>query len=123
MINIIKDLLVPILTLLVLAVSIYLINNKNKKSFLTILITVIIAKIPVVIATVVSLLNIINSSVSKLTTPFSGFCNIISTVLLYFGTKSLFEEKEDNKFIKKFAAVMGIYYLAKFILTFFGLYI
>ena len=118
-----KQLLIPVLTLLILTISTYLLNTKNKKNFVTTLSTIIIAKVPVVIASVVSLLNIINSSVSKLTTPFSGFCNVISTVLLYFGTRSLFEEKDDNKFIKKFIVIMGIYYLAKFILTFFGLYI
>lgn len=121
--SIIKAVIAPILSLVVLSGIIYFMGKDKKKPFINIASSVIIAKIPVVLASVVSLLDVFGSQVYKIISPFSGFCSIISTVLLYFTIKSLYGEKEDNSFIKTFAIIMGIFYIAKFIINFFGIYI
>lgn len=121
--SVVKAILTPLVSLAVLSGIIYVMAKDNKKPFLNVAISVVIAKIPVVLASVVSLLNVFGSQVYKIVNPFSSFCSIISTILIYFTIKALYEEKEDNTFIKKFAIIMGIFYIVKFIISFFGIYI
>ena len=83
--------------------------------------SVVIAKIPVVISTIAGLFEILGDQVYKIVNPFSGFCNILSTVLIYFTIRALYEEKDDNHFIKTFAIIMGIFYIVKFVISFFGI--
>lgn len=118
-----KAVLTPLVSLVVLSGIIYVMAKDKKKPFLNIAISVMIAKIPVVLASVVSLLEIFSSQVYKIVSPFSGFCSIISTVLIYFTIKALYQENDDTTFIKKFAIIMGIFYIVKFVISFFGLYI
>lgn len=115
------DLASPILVVLTWSCIFYLMNKDHKKSLTTILTTVVTAKIPVIVSTVVSYLTLISSSAYKLTSPFSGFCSIISTILLYFSAKSLFEEDKNSIFFKKYVAMVGIYYIIKFLISFLGI--
>jgi len=121
--SIIKTILAPCLSIAVLSGIIYVMAKDKKKPFINIVTSIIIAKIPVAIASIASLLNIFGSQVYKIVSPFSAFCSIISTVLIYFTIKSLYEEKDDNSFIKKFVIIMGIFYIARFVISFFGIYI
>lgn len=119
--SVVKAVVTPFISLAILCGIIYAINRNKKKSFITVVTSIIVAKIPVVLATVVELLNIFGSQVYKIVSPFTGFCSILSTVLVYFAIKSLSDEKDDNSAIKKFAIVMGIFYIVKFVFSFFGL--
>ena len=119
--SIIKALIAPILSIAILSSIIYFTLKENKKPFTTIASSIVVAKIPVVLASVVSILEVCGNQVYKLTNPFSGFCSIISTILLYFTLKALFGKNNDSLFIKKFAIIIGIYYIAKFIISFFGI--
>ena len=121
--SVIKAVITPLLSLIVLSGIIYMMAKDKKKPFIQVATSIVIAKIPVVLATVVSLLEIFGNQVYKITNPFSSFCSVISTVLLYFTIKSLYGEKEDNNFIKKFAIIIGIFYIVRFIISFFGIYI
>ncbi len=120
--SVIKGVLAPVLSVVVLSAIAYFMGKDKKKPFINIATSVIVAKIPVVIAEIVSLLTLFSSQALKLTSPFSSFCGIISTILLYFTLKAMYEEKEDNTFVKKFAIIMGIYYIARFIISFLGIY-
>ena len=120
--SVIKSVITPIVSLVVLSGIVYIMQKENKKSFVQTLSAIIIAKIPVVVASFVALLGNINQFY-KLTSQFSGFCSIISTILVYFTLKALYGQKEDNTFIKKYALIMGIFYIVRFVLTFLGLYI
>lgn len=120
--SVIKSVITPIVSLAVLSGIVYIMQKENKKSFVQTLSAIIIAKIPVVTASVVALLGNIDQFY-KLTSQFSGFCSILSTVLVYFTVKALYGQKEDNTFIKKYALIMGIFYIVRFVLTFLGLYI
>lgn len=121
--SVIKAVITPLLSLVVLSGIVYLMEKDKKKPFIQVATSMIIAKIPVVLASVVSLLEIFGNQVYKITSPFSVFCSVISTVLLYFTMKALYGEKEDNNFIKKFAIIMGIFYIVRFVISFFGMYI
>lgn len=123
MFGIVKDLIAPIITVVVLSGLVYGFKKQKNKSFLTIASAIVIAKIPVVIASIASLLTLISSSVSKLTTPFSGFCSVLSTVLLYFAIKDLSDESENKTYFWKFALIIGIYYIIDFVLSFLGIYL
>ena len=123
MFNILKNLIAPIITIAVISGLVYGFKKQKNKSFLSIASTITIAKIPVVIASIASLLTLINTNVSKLTTPFASFCSILSTVLLYFAIKDLSDESESKAYFWKFALIMGIYYVINFILTFLGIYL
>ena len=121
--SVVKAVITPFISLVILSGIVYIMAKDKKKPFIQIATSVVIAKIPVIIATIASLLEVFSSQVYKITGPFSAFCNIISTVLLYFTVKSLYGQKEDNSFIKTFAIIMGIFYIARFVISFFGLYI
>lgn len=109
--SIIKVTIAPLLSILVLAVIVFVMNKKSKKSLLTTITSITIAKIPQVIATIVSLLTLISIDASKLTNRFSSFCYVISTVLVYFSLKSIFEEEQNSKFFKTFVIIEGIFYI------------
>lgn len=123
MFGILKDLIAPIITVAVLSGLVYGFKKQKNKSFLTIASAIVIAKIPVVIASIASLLTLISSSVSKLTSPFSGFCSVLSTVLLYFAIKDLSDESENKTYFWRFALIIGIYYVIDFVLSFLGIYL
>lgn len=122
-VSIVKSIIAPVLSLVVLSGATYFMAKDKKKPFINIATSLMIAKIPVVLASVVSLLGILGNQVYKITSPFSSFCSIISTVLVYFTIKALYSETDDNTFIKKFAIIMGIFYIAKFVINFLGIYI
>jgi len=119
--SLIKITISPIVSVIILSLIVFAMNKKEKKSLTTILTTVIAIKIPIVLGEILGLLVYISSNASAITVPFAGLCGVISTILSYFGIKELLQEKEDGKFIKTFAIIQGIYYLAVFIISFLGI--
>ena len=119
--SVIKSVATPILSVVILSGIIYIMAKNKKKPFVQIITSVVIAKIPVVISTIAGLFEILGDQVYKIVNPFSGFCNILSTILIYFTIRALYEEKDDNHFIKTFAIIMGIFYIVKFVISFFGI--
>lgn len=119
--SVIKAVVAPVLSLVVLTLTVYLINKGEKKSFMNVATSVVIAKMPVIVASIISLLGALYTPAYKLTSPFSGFCGVLSTVLMYFTIKSLYSENDDNSVMKKFVIIMGIFYIAKFMISFLGI--
>lgn len=120
--SIIKAIVAPLVGVIVLSGIVYLMNKENKKSIVTIMTAIVTAKIPVIIATVISLLTIIDYKISYITTPFASLCNVISVVLMYFATKSIFGEEQNSKFFKKFVMIETIYYVIYIVVSFLGIY-
>lgn len=118
---VIESLLAPILLVAVLSATVYLLQKGEKKSFLNIATSVLVAQLPIVISGIVALLNVFGTRVYMLTNYFSYFCTVISSILLYFTVKNLYKEKEDSACFKKFAIIIAIFALAQFILSFFGI--
>ena len=120
--SVIWSILNPAIIVALLSVIIYLLMKNKKKNYLTILITIITAKIPVVLANIVSLLGI-NTELTKITASFSSICSVFSTVLVYFAIKALYKEDDDNKASITFLITMSIYYAILLVFKFFNLYI
>lgn len=121
LLDIIKDLIAPVISVGVLAGLVYAFKKNKNKSFLNITSTILIAKIPVVIASITSLLTIIDTQILKITSLFTNFCSIISTILLFFAIKEILEEKENEKYFWKFTLIIGIFYIAKLIFSYLGI--
>ena len=123
MLNIIKELIAPIISIAILSGLTYGFNKNKDKSFLSIASTIIIAHIPVIVANIVNLLTIFGSGISKITSCFSSFCSILYYILLYFAIKHLSGESENKSYFWKFALIIGIFYVAKFIFSYLGIYL
>lgn len=121
--SVIKDMVAPVLGILVMSLIAFLMNKDNKKTLIANINTITATKIPLFIAAIVNLLRLLQLRDTTIITTFFGFCSVISTVLLYFGLKELFGEKEDNKFIKKFLIIEAIFYVVYFVISYLGIYI
>ncbi len=121
--GIVKSTIAPILSVLVLSGIVYFMNKQNKKSLVTTMTSIAIAKIPVVLASVVSLLTLISSNALTLTSRFSSFCSVVSIILVYFSIKALFGEEQNSKFFKKFVIIYAIYYVISLVIYYLGIYI
>ena len=120
--NMLTSILAPVVSVMVMSGVIYFLNSKKSKPLTTVITTVITAKIPVILAKVIGLITLFASSAIKIVSPIAGILGVISTVLMFFGVKSLFEiEDDDNEAIKKFATVEGIFYIAAFVISFLGI--
>lgn len=98
----------PILYIIVPSIIILIINNKNKKSLITIISTLTIASVPIIINIIISIIENLVSGIIVILTPLSIMFSVIALVLTYFGIKYLFGEKEDKIFIKKYVIIILI---------------
>lgn len=119
--NLIKTLVAPIITVLVLSGLVYGFKKVKNRSFLTIASSILIAKIPMVVASAFNLLVLVNSHFIKMTSTFSGFCNVLSTILLFFTMRDLLEEDKKDSYFWKFALIIGIFYIVKFVFYYLGI--
>ena len=123
MLSVLKVILAPALGVLVYSIIVLVLNKQNKKPLTTIISTITITKLPVILASLVSLLTIISSKISLVTSPFSALCSTLAVVLGYFGLKKLFEEETSKTFIKKYVLIQVIYYVVYIVIGLFGIYI
>lgn len=121
--SVLKRILAPALGMLVYSLVVLVLNKKNKKSLTDIISTVTITQLPLVIASIVSLLTIISSKISIITSPFSSLCSIVSIILGYFGFKELFGEEDNAVFIKKYVLIQLAYYIAYIVIALLGIYV
>ncbi len=113
----------PIISILVMSIIVFLVKGKNKKNLTTIISTITSANIPMVIASIVSLLTLINIRANVLTNPFAQLCNVITVILNYFGIKSLLGIEKNSEYIKKFVIIEAIFYIVYIVLSFLDIYI
>lgn len=120
---VIKAIVAPVIGILVMSLIVFIMNKENKKSLITCINTITATKIPLFLAAIVDLLKIFKLRDTEILTTFTNFCTVISTVLLYFGLKELFGEKEEEKFIKKFLIIEAIFYVAYLVISYLKIYI
>ena len=121
--SVLKKILAPALGIIVYSIIALVLNKENKKPLTTVISTVTITKLPLIIASVVSLLTIISSKISILSTPFSNLCSIVAIVLSFFGFKNIFGAEDGKAFIKKYVLIEIIYQIAYVIIGLLGIYI
>lgn len=121
-VGIAKAVITPLLEIVILSGIVYLFQKQNKKSFLTVVNTIVAAYFPIVVSKVVGLLNLI-SGASRITSPITGLLGVISLVFTFFAIKELSDEKDNDKAVKQFVIIEAVYYVVAFILSFLKLYI
>lgn len=121
--NLVKTLVAPVITILMLSGLVYGFKKVKNRSFLTIASSILIAKIPVVISNVFNLLVLVNSHFSKIASTFAGFCNILSIILLFFTIGNLLEEDKNDSYFWKFGLIIGIFYIIEFVFSYLGIYL
>lgn len=103
--SLIYALIYPVIFVLVPSILVLVLNRKNKKSLITVLSTFVVAAVPNVINEVVSVIDNLVSGLSIVTSPISTMLSALGIVLAYFGMRGLFEEQENEGFIKKYAVI------------------
>ncbi len=121
--SVIISAITPIISVLIMSIIIYVLNKTNKKNITTVFSAITTASIPLVVSSIVSLLNLINSRIGLITSSFAKLCNIISIILSYFAIKNVFGIEKNSEFIKKFLLIQFIYYVVYIILSLLGIYI
>lgn len=123
LLDVLKNILAPVLGILIYSMIILLLNRENKKKLTSVITTVTLAQLPLAIAAVLSILTIFSHEFAKITVAFTGLCTVISVILSYFGYKELFNEKEDTKFMKTFSIIQIIYFVLYIVFSFLEIYI
>ena len=121
--SLIKELITPVIAIVLLSVLVYLFKKNKNKSMLTIMSTITIANIPMIIADIAGILTIFGINFSSFSSYFLTFCRILNAVLLFFGIKELVNEDDKNNYFWKFALIMGIYCAIRFVLSYLKIYI
>ena len=111
----------PAIIIAALSLIIYLFMKNKKKNYITIASTLIVAYIPVITSSIISLLGYINTYVARFTNTYANFCSVITAVLTYFAIKALYSEEADNKATITYLIVMGIYFAFVLVLRLFGI--
>lgn len=123
LLSLVKTIIAPTLGILVLSAIVYFMNKNEKKSLTTIITSITIAKIPTILASVISLLTIFSISAYKITSPIASLCSVVTTILTYFTIKAIVKEEQNSKFLKTFVIIETIYYVAYLIISFLEIYI
>lgn len=122
--SVIKDILSPVLSVIAFSMVVYFMQKGSvKKSLTTIITAITTAQIPIIFARVLNLINLFSNSAYKILNPFAIFATVISIIFTYFTVKSLFNEEDDNKFIKSFVCVEAVYYIVYFVVSFLEIYL
>lgn len=122
-ISAVKSGISPLLGIVILSTIVFVKDKSKKHSLTGIMSVLVIAKIPSVLAQVISVLRIFGSSVVRLTSPIGSACHVLSVVLTYFALKTLFANDDDDNFIRQFVVIYAIYCIAAVVTGLFGLYI
>lgn len=121
--SVLKKILAPALGIIVYSIIALILNKENKKSLTTVISTITITQLPLIAASLVSLLTTISSKISMVTSPFSALCSTIAVVLGFFGLKNLFGAEDGKAFIKKYILIQLIYHIAYIVIGLLGIYI
>lgn len=121
--NIVKLGLAPICKVLVMAVIIHVMNKENKQSLSKSITAVAISKIPLVISACLSFLTIISSRMSDIVNPIGSVLSAISTILMFFVAKEMFNEQDNEKALKSYVKVRVVYCVLDFAFSFLGIYL
>ena len=111
----VRDLLAPVIGIVVYAYIIYFMQKSSKRNLTTNITVVTTSIIPMILVEILSVLKLFSYDFNKIIYPLSIFATTISIVLIYFSTKDLMDEDDDNTFIKKFCSIQFIYFVVYFI--------
>ena len=102
--NLIESAISPVLGIAVPAILILIMNKTNKKPLTTIISTLVVADLPSIVAALIDIVETILPRIYLVSSPISSALFAVSTVLTFFGMRTLFGEGKEN-FITKFAGI------------------
>ena len=94
----------PIVAILVPAILILIINKANKKSLTTVSATLVVASLPSIVASVIDVIESLLPRIYLISSPISTALYAMTTVLTFFGMRTLFGEEKEG-FLFKFAGI------------------
>lgn len=118
-----KATIAPIVKVLAMTVSIYLINKTAKKSISKIITSVSIAYIPSILSSALWVLDNLSSKLYDILSPVSGLLSVVTIVLMYNTVKSLSSEADETKVLRLFIKAEAVFYIISFAVGFLGIYI
>ena len=123
--SVIRDITIPILSVGFLTLIIYFMNpNKDDNYRLTNTVTAVITcKIPIILSSFISLLNLVTTKASFIINPIVYFCIATSTIFIFFAIKYLYKENEDCRCFKSFLIIESIFYIIYLFLSFLNIYL
>ena len=119
LIKVLNAVLGPVLKVLAMAIAFCIINNRAKDSISKILTPITLAYIPLIVSSLLWLLQNIFVDLIYLLTPISALLRVISVILMYHTVKILAEEENEEKALKTFIKVEAVFYIIVFIVSFF----
>lgn len=111
----------PAIIIAAMSLIIYLFMKNKKKNYLTIASTLIVAYIPVITSSIISLFGYINIYAARITNVYANFATVITALLTYFAIKALYSEENDNKATITYFITMGIYFAFVLVLRLIGI--
>lgn len=121
--NYVKAILAPIVSVVVMSIILFLMNKKDKKPLTTVLSTITVTQIPAILAEIVGLITVISSNAIKITSRVTSLTSIISTVLMYFAIKNLYGEDDEKTAFNTFVIIQAIYVVTELLVSYLGIYI
>lgn len=113
--DLIKAGISPIIAILVPAILILIMNRTNKKSLTTVSATLVVAKLPAIVSSVLSIIVAILPKIYLIANPIYSALSAMTIVLTFFGMRTLFGEEKES-FLFKFAGIEFITALALYII-------
>jgi len=120
LVNVITSTISPVAIVLALALGVYVFYKDKINKFMPVVITIIIASAPRAVGSVLSILPALISTSNVIVSAAIAFLNLLSIVLVYFGLKALVGADDDEKFFSNFVKIQCVYFVARVVLSFFG---
>lgn len=105
------------LGVIVLSATIYFVSKSKGKNLKDLLCIITIARIPVILFSVIQLLTIISQDVTRILSPFSLMATALSLIFIFFAIKNV-EKESDEVTIKFFVKGYGLYLIVRFLISF-----
>lgn len=121
LLDFIKIALRPIASVLAMSLILFWLNKKEKKSLTTYIATITTVKLPIIVADLICLLNMIDYSMYKITGKVYTLATLISTVLMFFAIKALCNETDDKSAFRRFVVAEVVWVVVYFIVSFLGI--
>jgi len=119
----VKAILSPVLLVIVMSMIIFIMNKKSKKSLTTVLSTITATQLPIIAAEFIGILTLISSSAIKITSKVYSLASLVSTVLMYFAIRELYNEEDEKQAFKNYVLIQAIYIVVSLVISYLGIYI
>ena len=119
-VSVITSTISPAAVVLVLSLGVYIFYKDKIKRFMPVVITITIASAPRALGAVLSILSALIPTSAIIISSAGAFLYLISVVLVYFGLKAILGADDDEKFFVSFIKIQCVYFVARVVLSAFG---